>query len=141
METKKIASFTKRIILGKHKPTPILRFLCWLSIIWDTAIGIYMTATGVLFMIRGNNFSENYFLEDFTQNFCFTYAALHGVSLLGTILMYRVKKSGFWLYSIGNIALAVSAFVFVESLEIDYLYVSFTLIMIGLFATQLKKMS
>ncbi len=141
METKKVASVTKRIVLGKNKPTPILRFLCWFTIIWDIAIGIYMGATGVIFMIRGENFSENSMLKDFTQNFCFTYAALHGVSFLAAILMYRLKRNGFILYSIVNIGMVVSTFIFVESLRADYVQIAFTLIMIGLFATQLKKLS
>ena len=141
MENKKIASVAKRIVLGKNKPTPILRFICWFTIIWDLLIMLYMLGSGLFILVSGGNIWENSLLKGFSQNFCFFYAALHGGSLLSAILMYRLKKSGFILYSISNITMVVSTYIFIETLRADYFQIGFTLLMIGLFATQLKKLS
>ena len=141
METKKVTKVAKRVVLGKNKPTLILRFLCWFTMIWSTIIGLYMLVNGLLISINGNSFSEESMLSDFTKEFCFTYAILHGFSVLSAILMYRLKRNGFILYSIANIGVVVSTFIFIESLRADYFQIGFTLLMIGLFATQLKKMS
>lgn len=141
METKKVAKIAKKVVLGKNKPTPILRLLCWFTLIWDALVGLYMVTNGLLVSINGNSFSEESMLSDFTQQFSFTYAILHGVSLFSAILMYRLKKNGFILYCVANIAMVVSTFIFVETLQASYIQISFTLVMIGLFATQLRKMS
>lgn len=140
MDTKKTASIAKKIILGKHKPAPILRILCWFTIIWDTIIALWMLGSGFVFLMKNESFSSNDLLKDFNQEFCFTYAFIHGVSLLSAILMYRMKRLGFYIYSISNITMLVVLFIYVEKFRSDYLIVTFTLLMIGLFATRLKKM-
>jgi len=141
METNKTTKIAKRIILGKHKPAPILRFLCWFTLVWDTIIALYMAGSGVVFMIKNIDFSSHSILKDFNQEFCFTYAFLHAVSLFSAILMYRMKRLGFFIYTGANIAMLVTLFVYLEGFRSDYLIVAFTLLMIGLFATRLKKMN
>ena len=141
MEIKKTASIVKKIILGENKPTPILRFLCWFTIVWDTIILLYMVVSGLIFMIKIGDFSNNELLKDFNQEFCFTYAFVHGISLLSAILMYRMKRIGFFIYTATNIAMLVVLFIYIDGFRSDYLIVTFTLFMIGLFATRLKKMS
>jgi len=141
MEINNKLSLAKRIILGKNKPSAFLRFLCWFSIIWDVLLALYMLATAVVILIRGAQFRENSMLQDFTTKFCFTYAILHGVSLLAAILLYRQKKFGFWLYLISNVGLVVSTFIFLDTLKADYVQITFTLVMIGLFGSQWRKLS
>lgn len=141
METEIKPSLVKRIILGKNKPSAFLRFLCWFTLIWDALLVLYMLATAAIILIRGSQFSENSILQDFTTQFCFTYAALHGLSLFAAILIYRQKKFGFWLYLLSNVALVVSTFIFLETLQADYIQITFTLVMIGLFGTQWKRLS
>lgn len=141
METEIKPSLVKRIILGKNKPSAFLRFLCWFTLIWDALLVLYMLATAAIILIRGSQFSENSILQDFTIQFCFTYAALHGLSLFAAILIYRQKKFGFWLYLLSNVALVVSTFIFLETLQADYIQITFTLVMIGLFGTQWKRLS
>ena len=141
METEIKPSLIKRIVLGKNKPSAFLRFLCWFTFIWDILLILYMLATAAIILIRGSKFSEDSVLNDFTTQFCFVYAALHGISLLAAILLYRQKKFGFWLYLLSNVALVVSTFLFLETLKADYIQITFTLVMIGLFATQWKRLS
>ncbi|MEN8928557.1 MAG: hypothetical protein ABF242_06155 [Flavobacteriales bacterium] len=140
MEAKETAKLAKKIILGKEKPAPILRFLCWFTIIWDSLIALWMAGSGVLITIKKETFLENEILKDFTSEFCFVFAFLHAISLLSTILMYRKKRIGFSLYVISNIAMLVALFIYIENFRSDYLTVTFTLVLIGLFATRLKKM-
>lgn len=132
--------FVKNIILGKNKPKPLLRFLCWATLIWDVFMAGYMLATAVVILIRGSEFTEKTVLQDFTAKFCFTYAILHILSLISAILLYRQKKIGFWLYSISNIGLVISTFVYLQELKADYIQIGATAIMIGLFATQWNKL-
>ena len=141
METEIKSSLIKRIVLGKNKPSSFLRFLCWFTLIWDSLLILYMLATGIIILIRGSQFSEDSVLQDFTTQFCFTYAALHGFSLLAAILLYRQRKFGFWLYLVSNVVLVVSTFLFLETLKADYIQITFTLVMIGLFGTQWKRLS
>ena len=140
MDTKETAKLAKKIILGKEKPAPILRFLCWFTIIWDSLIGIWMAGSGLVFMIKKEPFTNNDLLKDFNQEFCFTYASIHLISLFSAVLMYRKKRNGFFIYAAANIAMPVTLFIYVEGFRSDYLIVVFTILMIGLFATRLKKM-
>ena len=141
METKKASGIAKRLILGKNKPSLILRILCWFSIIWDTILGIYFSGSGLVIMMSGIGFTENPILKDFTKEFCFSYASLHLLSLCAAILLYRQKKSGFYLYVITNLILMVIPFFYLENYSADYVVVIFTLLLIGLFASQFKKLS
>ena len=141
MKTEIKPHLIKRIVLGKNKPSPFLRFICCFSMIWDVLLALYMLATAVIILIRGPQFPANSILQDFTAKFCFSYAILHGVSLLAAILLYRQKKIGFWLYLLSNVALVVSTFIFLKTLKADYIQITFTLFMIGLFGTQWKKLS
>ena len=141
METKKTTQLAKKIILGKHKPAPILRFLCWFTLIWDTIIGVYMLGSGLVFMLKNETTSGYEFLKDFNQEFCFTYAFLHAISLFSAILMYRMKRIGFFIYTGANLAMLVTLFIYIKGFRSDYLIVTFTLLMIGLFATRLIKMN
>jgi EamA domain-containing membrane protein RarD len=141
VETKETVQLAKKIILGNNKPAPILRFLCWFTLVWDSIIAIWMTGSGFFFMIKKENFSNNDLLKDFNQEFCFTYAFIHGISLLSAILMYRMKRIGFFIYAAANIAMLVTLFIYIDNFRSDYLIVTFTLLMIGLFATRLKKMN
>jgi hypothetical protein len=91
--------------------------------------------------IRGTRFSEDSVLSDFMTLFFFVFGALNGVSLLASFLLYRQKKFGFWLYLLSNVALIVSTFLLLETLQADYIPISFTFVLIGLFGTQWRRLS
>jgi len=129
----------KRIILGKNKPTPLLLFLCWFTIIWSVICAFFMFAFGAFELIKP---SENAIagIENFTPKFSFIYGSLHLISLLSAILMYRLKKIGFFLYFFSNIAMVVLPTFYLKE-KVNYFLVAITLVLIGLFASQIKKMS
>lgn len=141
MDKNRTARIAKHVLLGKNKPTPILRFLCWFTLIWDGFLLLYFFGSGMIFWITGVTFSENPLLQGFTKEYCFTLGVIHSLSFLAAAMMYRLQKNGFYLYSIANISLVVAPFFYLSSIKVDYIVVVFTLVMIGLFASQLKKLS
>lgn len=141
METKKVTKLAKQVILGKNKPTPILRFLCWFTLIWDSLLALYFGGSGLVFLLSQESFSANPILKDFTKEFCFTLAGLHVVSLFSATLMYRLKRNGFFLYLFSNLAMVVLPFFYLKGYTADYIVVVFTLTLIALFASQYKKLS
>lgn len=141
METKKATKLAKRVILGKNKPTPVLRFLCWLTLIWDALLALYFGGSGLVFLLSQGSFSTNPILKDFTKEFCFTLAGLHLVSLFSAALMYRLKRNGFFLYLFSNLAMVILPFFYLKGYTADYVVVVFSLILIGLFASQYKKLN
>ena len=132
---------TKRIVLGKHQPPKILRFLCWFTIIWSSIIAIFMLVTGVFTASHQSIVDGNELLQQFPKEFKYLYGFTHLISVLSAILMYRLNKTGFYLYCISNIAVTVYPFIYLSSAGASYVQIAFTLIMIGLFATQVKKMN
>jgi len=141
MNKKQTAKIAKSVILGKNKPTLILRFLCWFTIIWDGVLMLYFMGSGLVFWISKVSFEDHPLLHGFTKEYCFTLAIIHFISLFAAILMYRLKKNGFYIYIVANISLVVAPFYYLESIQVDYIVVVFTLAMIGLFASQFKKLS
>ena len=141
MDKKQTIKIAKNILLGKNKPSAILRFLCWFTLIWDGLLLLYFFSSAIVFWVSDISFSDNPLLEGFTKEFCFTLGVIHSVSFLSAALMYRLKKTGFYLYVIANISLVVAPFIYLNSIKADYIVVVFTLIMIGLFISQFKKLS
>lgn len=130
----------KRIVLGKEKPPVVLRVLSWFTIIWSSLIAIFMIASGLYAYLESDFLAQNSALADFTPKFCFSYATLHGLSLFSGILTYRKKLSGLYLYIITNVSMVILPFVLLNNQQFDIVPVAFTLIMIGLYFTQIKKM-
>lgn len=134
------ARLAKRIILGKEKPPVILRVLSWFTIIWGVLVAIFMVGAGIYAYIESDFLSHTNGLADFTPKFCFSYATLHGLSIFSGILTYRKKLSGFYLYIISNVLMVVLPFVLLNNAQFELIPVAFTLIMVGLYSTQYKKM-
>ena len=134
------ARLAKRIILGKEKPPVMLRTLSWFTIVWSLLIALFMIGAGLYAYLESDFLSQNSELADFTPKFCFSYATLHGLSLISGILTYRKKLSGFYLYLISNVLMVILPFVLLNDARFELVPVVFTLIMIGLYFTQVKKM-
>jgi hypothetical protein len=135
----------KRIILGKQKPPVVLRSLSWFTIGWSTLIGLFMVLAGVYAYIENADLTKIDALNDFTAKFCFSYAILHGLSIFSGILTYRKKRSGFYLYCISNISMVILPYIllnvsFLEDSQSTLIPIVFTVIMIALYLTQIKKM-
>ena len=130
----------KRILLGKEKPPVILRTLSWFTIIWSSLIAVFMIGAGLYAYLESDFLAQNSELADFTPKFCFSYAALHGLSLISGILTYRRKLAGLYLYIVSNILMIILPFVLLNNAQFELIPVAFTLILVGLFLTQVKKM-
>ncbi|MDB4089404.1 hypothetical protein N9544_07240 [Flavobacteriales bacterium] len=100
METKKTAAIAKNIILGKHKPAPILRLLCWFTIIWDSIIALWMLVSGLVFIVKNEGFSSNDLLKNFNQEFCFTYAHTWSFFTFGNTYVQNETNRFLHLYCI-----------------------------------------
>lgn len=130
----------KRIILGKEQPPVVLKYLSWFTIVWSFLIAIFMVLAGFYAYLENDSISAIDGLSDFTPKFCFSYATLHGLSLFSAILTYRKKKLGLYLYIITNTLMIILLFVLLNTEQFEIIPVIFTLVMIGLFLTQAKKM-
>ena len=61
-------------------------------------------------------------------------------SLISAILLYRLKKTGFYLYLLSNLVLVILPYFYLKSLTNELIPIIYTLTMIGLWATQFKKL-
>ena len=130
----------KRIVLGKNKPTPLLRFLSWGTIIWSTICALFLLGTGIFELMFESKDNSQININNLPSKFLFIYAFTHLISILSGILLYRLKKIGFYLYFLSNITMVVLPTFYIGE-KVNYFIVSITLIIIGLFTTQWKKLS
>jgi hypothetical protein len=89
----------KRLILGRKNPSLFLRMICMASFIWSLII--IMALLGLLFLIYVTPKAP--VLEDLkglSIRFYVSYIGLHGLAILGTILMWRKILFGFYLFTI-----------------------------------------
>lgn len=119
----------KRMILGKKNPSLFLRIICIASFIWSLIV--ILALLGVLFLIYVS--PEAPVLEDLnglSNRFYISYAGLHGLAILGTILIWRKKLMGFYLFSIVSLLMPfwISFFLPVFSFNFYWLVPSVTFI-------------
>lgn len=131
----------KRILLGKQKPNKFMIILTWFSIGWSTLCGIFFLLAGVYALIDYNHIKSMDALKDYTPKYCFSIALLHGLTILSALIMYRMKSLGFYLYTGISIVMLMLPFFFLNITNFSFIPFVFTFVMIGLYATQLKKMS
>ena len=137
----------KRIILGKNKPPIFLRTLCWFFLGWSLLMIIYYGAVGLL--IRTSAIHEAAFKEIGAKYF-FIYTCLHALAFIGVVLMWRLKKIGFYIFSIPTFILPFLHLLMTwnwrESLseksnKIELVIFLFSIISIGLFAVNWKSLN
>ncbi len=134
------ARLLKRIILGKTPPPKFIKSLTIFTIIWSSILGLLFGLLGIYAWIDKEYLQETIQFNDFTPKFCFSYALLHALSIIGAVLIYRLKRNGFYLYTIANICMVILPFFMLNNYEITLIHAGFTVIMILLYLTQLKKL-
>ena len=136
----------KRIILGKNKPTMFLRILCWFYLGWSLLMIIYYGA--VILIISTSAIHDKQFDETGSKYFI-VYTCLHIAAFAGIILIYRMKKLGFYLFSIPTLIMPFLHLLMTwnwrESIsqktnKIELVVFLFSIISIGLFAVNWKSL-
>lgn len=101
----------KRVLLGKQKPPMLLRVLSWIFLFWDLLMIIVFVFIALTGSIAGLFEGDTGLGTDLTPKDFYVYALLHGISLVGVILLYRRKLTGFYIFAVANIGMAVWFFV------------------------------
>ncbi len=124
----------KRIVLGKTPPPMYLKVLCWIFMAWSLIMVIAFMFMSLTFKI-GNSFTDAQSnLDALTPKYFFTYALVHSAALLGVILMYRKKITGFYIFGVATILMPFWEFAIKRTFDFDLLIFSFSVISVGLFA-------
>ena len=137
----------KRIVLGKKKPPMFLRVLCWFNLGWSALMTFYYGIVGILL---ASDFIQDELLEAIGGKYFFVYSCLHIAAFIGTILIWRMKKLGFYLFSIPTF---IMPFLFLimtwkwsdgldtKSSKIELVTFLFSIITIGLFAINWRSLN
>jgi len=137
----------KRIVLGKNKPPMFLRILCWFNLGWSTLMIIYYGFVGVLI---ASDFIQDEAFDEIGSKYFFVYTCLHITAFVGAIFMWRMKKLGFYLFSIPTL---IMPFLFLimtwkwsedlatKSGKIELITFLFSIITVGLFAINWKSLN
>ena len=83
-----------------------------------------------LFFIGGTNEA---IVEDLGLVFYVVYLCLHGASILGIALMWRLKRLGFYIFCAAHAAMPFAFTVLGDDIELDYTMLIFSGVTIGLF--------
>lgn len=127
----------KRIVFGKQKPSLFFRIIAIASMGWSLIIVFAML--GLLFLISFT--SEVAVLDDLdTLNYRFyiSYVGLHFISIIGVILMWRKKITGFYIYTLVGIIIPFWNSFFLPVFEINYFLLAVSGIFIALFGVNWK---
>ena len=137
----------KRIVLGKKKPSRFLRILCWFNMGWSSLMIIYYSIVGLLIKTA---FIHDNVLSTIGGKYFFVYALLHAFALLGTILIWRLKKIGFYIFSISTIIMPFLYLAMTWNLEtelsdktskFEWIVLLFSITTIALFAINWKSLN
>jgi hypothetical protein len=137
----------KRIILGKNKPPHFLRILCWFYLGWSLLMILYYGAVGLLIK---SSAIQDLALEAIGAKYFFVYACLHALAFIGVIFMWRLKKIGFYLFSVPTLVMPLlhllMSWNWREGLsekfnKIELIIFLFSIISIGLFAINWKSLN
>lgn len=130
----------KRLILGKKKPPIFIRFLCWFYLGWSLLMIMYFGSVGLLI---GTSAIQDVVFEAIGQKYFFVYACLHVLAFIGVVLMWRLKKIGFYIYSIPTFIMPFLYLLMTwnwkdslseKSNKVELIIFLFSMISIGLFA-------
>jgi len=121
----------KRLILGRKNPSLFLRVISLVAIGWSLLVVIAFS--GVLFLLYVS--PEVGVLDDLNEisdRFYISYIGLHLIAILGVILMWREKLTGFYLFATVNFLMPfwMSFFLPVFSFNPYWLIPSTTLIIL-----------
>lgn len=122
----------KRIILGKKNPSLFLRIVCFASFFWSLII--ILALVGLLFLIYVT--PEAPVLDDLnglSNRFYISYIGLHGLAILGTILMWRKKIVGFYLFSMVSLLMPFWMSFFLPVFSFNFYWLIPSLVFIALF--------
>jgi len=137
----------KRVILGKKKPPLFLRVLCWINMTWSLLMVVYYGTVGILIV---TSFMHDKVFEEIGGKYFFVYTCLHALAFIGAVLMWRLKKIGFYIFTI---ATGIMPFLYLlmtwewtETLankwnKIEPIILLFSLVTIGLFALNWKSLN
>lgn len=125
----------KRLILGTKKPPFFLKIVSWVFLGWSLLMVIFNLFVSLTYKI-GNTFSrEDYISRELWPKYFMTYSLLHLVALIGVILMYRKKLTGFYIFSIATILMPFWEYlIFQEKFKFEFTVFLFSIIAIALFA-------
>jgi uncharacterized membrane protein len=129
---KQNALYIGKLILGKQQPSFLLKWTCYFFLAWDTLMIIFYLFIGIGKSLM--KMSDKY--QDM-QNFGYVYSLLHVISLIGVILLWRKKLTGFYIFTVANLGMLAFIFVFKRTVLIsswEIIAIIFTFCAIGIFA-------
>lgn len=139
----KVKKVAKQVILGKEKPPFLLRTVCSITFTWSGIMMLFLSLSGLVAFISGKDLFDIEMFQGTTPKLFLSYAALHFLMILGAVLMWRLNKSGFYLYTFASITTLV--FLYLNFLHFDdfnwkdIVVFSATLGLIALFGLHWKK--
>jgi len=129
----------KRIILGKKKPPMFLRVLCFINLGWGA---LMIIGFGIVTLLLGLSMLDESEVAPMDTKYFMVYTCLHIVAFVGVILMWRMKKLGFYLFSISTIIMPFLLFIMKHEWDKDFqIILPFSLLAIGLFAINWKSLN
>lgn len=131
----------KRIILGKEKPPIIIRALAWFTMVWSFILAAMSGLLAVYSLLHADRMDKAGDIKGLGFDFFISYTILHLLALFSGILLYRRKKSGFYLFAVCSILISVLPYTMISGVGFEPLMLVFGLVFLGLWATQLKKLS
>jgi uncharacterized membrane protein len=129
---KQNAAYIGKLILGKEQPPLLLKWTCYFFLAWDALMIVFYLFIGI-----GKSLMKMSAKYQDMQNFGYMYALLHVVSLIGVVLLWRKKLTGFYIFTVANLGMLALIFVFKRSVLItswEIIAILFTIFAIGLFA-------
>lgn len=125
----------KRLILGTKKPPFFLKIVSWVFLGWSLLMVIFNLFVSLTYKIGNTVSSEDYISHDLTPKYYMTYSLLHLVALIGVILMYRKKLTGFYIFTIATILMPFWEYLIKqEKFKFEFTVFLFSIIAITLFA-------
>ncbi len=125
----------KRLILGTKKPPFFLNIVSWVFIGWSLLMVIFNLFVSLTYKI-GNTFSsDEYIGNELWPKYFMTYSGLHLVALIGAILMYRKKLTGFYIFTVVTLLMPFWEYlIFQEKFKFEFTVLLFSVVAIVLFA-------
>lgn len=129
----------KRMVLGKQKPPKLLLVFCLFFLGWDLLMIIAFAFIGlggsIMDVFDGSAGAK----DDLTPRYFYTYAFLHIVSLVGGILMYRRRLTGFYIFAGVNLIMPFWASIITRTWNFEIWWLVYSVIAIALFALNWNK--
>ncbi len=141
--TKKWFRFVRRLLFGKETPPKLLKLLCWILFSWDVLILVGSLGLMSMFLFIPKVIQKNKGLSDTFGDagprFFMTFAILHLVSIVGVLQMWRLRSTGFYLILVSNFTMLAMPYLLLDEKDFSWQLATATAILVGLFASQLKK--